>query len=327
MRSFLKLLLRRIRRAGLTLIALLLALAGAGATYEAVASRQDAQRYPAPGRLVDVGGYRLHIQCLGQGSPTVLLDAVSGGWSAHWAHLLPRVARSTRVCAWDRAGSGWSDLGTHAHTPQAYTDEMHALLTAAEIEGPYVLVAASFGGRVARLYTNGHPDQVRGLVLVDAVHEDAYTAADLVAQEQQRSIVEVGNWVLSRLGVARLLGSELVLFIDGPAAERLPAEMRELIGILSTRPKNLEGNSRLAAHHTDDDARLRAAGTLGNRPLVVLTSTQMLSEMAHWGEGQGRLAGLSTNSSATIVDGGHMIAWEHPDVVLGAIERVVAASR
>jgi pimeloyl-ACP methyl ester carboxylesterase len=149
--------------------------------------------------MVDVGGYLLHVQCAGQGAPTVLLDAVSGGWSAHWTHLLPEIAQTTRVCAWDRAGSGWSDLGTHAHTPQAYTDEMHTLLRVAEIDGPYVLVAASYGGRVARLYTGQHADLIVGLVFVDAVHEDSLSAADLAAQEQQRSMVAAGNWVLSRL--------------------------------------------------------------------------------------------------------------------------------
>jgi pimeloyl-ACP methyl ester carboxylesterase len=200
----------------------LLLTAGTGAAYEAVDATQDAVRFPPPGRLVDVNGYRLHIQCLGQGSPTVLLDAVSGGWSAHWAQVLPEIARTTRACAWDRAGSGWSDLGTHTHTPQAYSDEMHALLGAADVDGPYVLVAASYAGRVARPYASQHPAQVVGLVLLDAVHEDSFSAADLAAQEQQRSMVAAGNWVLSRLGVARLMGPELVVFIDGRSASGCP---------------------------------------------------------------------------------------------------------
>src|SRR5688572_711629 len=101
---------------GLTLLILILAVAGAGAAYEAVASAQDTMRYPPPGRLVDVGGYRIHLLCMGEGSPTVLLDAWSGGWSTEWEPVQPALARSTRVCAWDRAGSGWSDLGTHDHT-------------------------------------------------------------------------------------------------------------------------------------------------------------------------------------------------------------------
>jgi hypothetical protein len=95
---------------------------------------------------------------------------------------------------------------------------------------------------------------------------------------------------------------------------------------VGTRPKNLEGNARLAAHHTQDDERLRAAGSLGDRPVVVLGSTEMVGRLAQWGEGQLKLAALSSRGTATIVDGSHMIAWEHPDFVVGAIERVVAAS-
>src|SRR5207237_6805449 len=91
-------------------VALILFLAGAGAAYETIASSQDAVRYPPPGRLVDVGGYRLHVHCAGQGSPTVLMDAGGGGFSTHWSLVQPDVARVTRVRAWDRSGSGWSDL-------------------------------------------------------------------------------------------------------------------------------------------------------------------------------------------------------------------------
>jgi pimeloyl-ACP methyl ester carboxylesterase len=326
-RSRLKWLLRWPARIALGAFALVLVAAAIGAAYEAAASTQDAVHFPPPGQLVDVGGYRLHIQCLGQGSPTVLLDAVSGGWSAHWAQLLPEIARTTRVCAWDRAGSGWSDLGIHDHTPHAYADEMYRLLGASGIDGPYVLVAASYGGRVARLYTSQHPEQVVGLVFVDAVHEDSHSAADLAAQEQQGSMFAAGNWALSRLGIARLMGPELVVFIDGPVGERLSADMRELIGIVGTRPKNLEGNARLAAHQTDDDVRLRAAGSLGDRPLVVLGSTQMQARVAQWEEGQRKLAALSPNGTLMTVDGAHMIAWEYPELVSSTIERVVTATR
>src|SRR5919202_1277703 len=100
-------LLRWIGRVAIGALVLVVALGGAGAVYEAVASTQDNVRYPPPGQLVDVGGYQLHVLCMGQGSPTVLLDAWAGGWSAEWESVQPRVARKTRVCAWDRASSGW----------------------------------------------------------------------------------------------------------------------------------------------------------------------------------------------------------------------------
>ena len=316
-------LLRLARKLVVGFVALIVFLTGAGAAYEAIASSQDAMRYPPPGRLVDVGGYHVHVQCLGQGSPTVLLDAGGGGFSAHWSLVQPEVARSTRVCAWDRAGSGWSELGTHAHTPQAYTDEMHALLLAADIRPPYVLVAHSYGGRVARLYTIQHPDDVVGLVLVDAVHEDAFVAADMPSSAQLQ-MTAGANWVLSRLGVGRLLGSSLVPMLD-PVGARLPEATRELIGVLALRPNNVEGNARLGTRHMADDDRLRSAGTLGARPLVVLTSTEQSAQVARWSAAQQKLATLSSDSTHIVAEGSHLIAWQHPDLVINVIERVLTA--
>jgi hypothetical protein len=138
-------------------------------------------------------------------------------------------------------------------------------------------------------------------------------------------VLGVGNWVLSRLGVARLLGPRLVPLIDGPVGYTLPEATRELIAVVSTRPKNLEGNARLSAQHQADDAQLRAAGTLGDRPLVVLSATQTTAASVNWSEGQRKLAGLSSNSTPILAEGSHLIAWEHPDLVISAIERVVAA--
>ena len=310
----------------LGVLALVVGLATAGAAYEAVASAQDGVRYPAPGRLVDAGGYRLHLLCLGEGSPTVLLDAWAGGWSAEWAPVQPAVARTTRVCAWDRAGSGWSDLGPHDHTPRAYAAELDAVLRRAGIDGPYVLVAASYAGRVARLYASAHPEQVVGLVFVDASHEDGLSAQDAADQERQRPVLAAGNWVLSRLGVARLLGPRLVPLIDGPVGGALPAATRELIAVVSLRPQNVAGNARLGANHQADDAALRAAGALGDRPLVVLSSTQFLARRPRWREGQAKLAGLSSRSAHVVADGSHLIAWQHPDLVVSAIGCVLEAT-
>ena len=110
-----------------------------------------------------------------------------------------------------------------------------------------MLVAASYTGRVARLFSGHHPEQVVGLVFVDAVHEDAFSPQDIADQQQQARMLVVGNWVLSRLGVARVLGPRLVPLVDGPVGYTISESTRELIAILSTRPKNAEGNARLAA--------------------------------------------------------------------------------
>ena len=307
----------------LGLISLALGLAAAGAIYEAVASTRDADRYPPPGQLIDVGGYRVHVLCMGQGSPTVLLDAWAGGWTTEWQPVQSALAQKTRVCAWDRAGSGWSDLSPHDHSPSAYADEMAAVLRAAHIDGPYVLVAASYGGRVARLFTHDHPGDVLGVVFVDAAHEDSFSEQDLANQQQETKQVAVANFVLSRLGLGRLLGPELSVIVDGPVAYTIPESTREVISVIALRPKNLEGNERLSAHHQDDDDLLRAAGTLGDRPVVVLTSTTFLGRMDRWAEAQDKLAALSSRSEQHILEGSHLIAWQHPDALVAAVQRVI----
>src|SRR5688500_18438562 len=153
---------------GITVIlALIVGLAAAGASYEAIAAGGDAKAYPPPGRLVDVGGYRLHIQCVGAGSPTVVLDAGLGGSSLDWNLVQPELGRSTRVCAYDRAGMGWSDPSPQPRTPRQIADELHTLLTNAGIAEPYVLVGHSLAGKNVRLFRIAHPDQVAGMVLVD----------------------------------------------------------------------------------------------------------------------------------------------------------------
>src|SRR5919202_5511772 len=125
----------------LGLLVLLVALPAAGATYQAVATALDRRAYPALGQLVDVGGYRLHIHCIGEGSPTVILESGLPNFSSDWAWVQPEVAKTTRVCAYDRAGLGWSDASPRPRTTAVMADELALLLDRADIRGPYVLVA------------------------------------------------------------------------------------------------------------------------------------------------------------------------------------------
>ena len=159
----------------LGLLALIVLLAASGAIYEAIMAAGDDTRYPAPGQRVDVGGYRLHIHCVGEGSPTVVLDAGLGGFSLDWSLVQPELAATTRVCAYDRAGYGWSDPSPDARTPSQIADELHTLLVNAGIQGPYVLVGHSAAGKHVRLFANRYPQAVVGMVLVDARHESVDT--------------------------------------------------------------------------------------------------------------------------------------------------------
>src|SRR5215207_9769188 len=135
-----------IRRGLVWMIAGLLTLAVIGAIYQAIATQIDQRTYPPPGEMVDVGTHSLHINCLGQGSPTVILESGLGTMSADWANVQPQVAKTTRVCSYDRAGTGWSERGPTPRDPKQIAGELHTLLANAGIDGPCVLVGQSFGG-------------------------------------------------------------------------------------------------------------------------------------------------------------------------------------
>ena len=160
---------------------------------------------PAPGALFDVGGHKLHLTCTGQGSPTVILETGLGSTSSAWALVQPAVASSTRACAYDRAGVGWSEAGPEPRDARQISSELHALLQGAGEVGPYVLIGHSNGGLYSRMYASMHPTDVAGLVLIEATPSDLLvrlpaTRADFVALPQQAASAE---W-MARFGLARL---------------------------------------------------------------------------------------------------------------------------
>jgi pimeloyl-ACP methyl ester carboxylesterase len=134
--------------------------------------KDKALTYSPPGKLVDVGGYRLHLNCTGKGGPTVVLIAGGGDFSFDWSLVQPDVSRFTRVCSYDRAGLAWSDPGPIPRTMRQEAYELHLLLKAARIKAPLVLVGHSIGGLIARVYAEQYPNEVAGIVLVDPTHED-----------------------------------------------------------------------------------------------------------------------------------------------------------
>jgi hypothetical protein len=154
------------------LFGLIVVTALTGATYQWLATRQDLAATPPPGQLIDIGGYRLHLWCTGNGAPVVVLDAGLGGTSAGWGFVQPEVARFTRVCSYDRAGMGYSDPGPSPRTARRIANELAELLARDGIAGPVVLAGESIAGFNVRLFASDHPERTAGLVLVDASHED-----------------------------------------------------------------------------------------------------------------------------------------------------------
>jgi pimeloyl-ACP methyl ester carboxylesterase len=304
-----------------------LALAVAGAIYQAVATERAERAYPPPGEMVGVGGHSLHINCAGQGGPTVVLDAGSGGFSAQWVRVQREVSGTTRVCAYDRAGMGWSEMGPEPRDAKQISGELHALLNGADIEGPYVLVGHSFGGLYMRTYAARYPDEVAGVVLVDssspkqAGHQPV-TRDSNEPQEQTFAVVprlaRLGVSLLARLGVVRLL-SEL-----DPASPELPQQQRAQIDALtpSTRQAVTTALEFLAPTQT------RRLGSLGNKPLAVVSAG---TQEPGWLELQDDLATLSTNSTHRIVGGAThtSLLYDRSDsqATSAAIVEVVAAVR
>ena len=325
--------LRSIVRALVALIGTIFVLAAAGAAYEAIAARDDAERYPPPGRLVDVGGHRLHIRCVGSGSPTVVLAAGSGAFSAEWGAVQPRLAATARVCSFDRAGLGWSDPGARPRTPDRIATELHRLLSTAGEEGPYLLVAHSAGGKHARLFAAEHRREVAGMVLIDARHEyvDEHRtrpqiAAEAAGSRRFRQIVAVAG----RLGVVRpLWASAWPSFV--PGSVNLTPATRTVIGVLQARPSQVGTTLDEDGAAFESNVRLHArsaAGSLGDMPLVVLAAGQTTESDPTWARAQRLQQRLSSRGELTVVPGAaHALHLERPDLVIEAVRRVLRRAR
>lgn len=334
---------KRIRRWAvrilLGLLALILLLVVAGALYE-VWGRYNASRlYPPPGRLVDIGGRRIHIDCRGTGSPTVILESGLGsGGSVDWARVHDALARHTRTCAYDRAGIMWSDPKPGPQNAAAVADDLHATLAAAGISGPLVLVGHSIGGPYTRVYTGRYGDQVAGLVMVDASHPDQVARLRQVVKANVDpgkvvSIVRIAD-ALSWTGLVRLMANGQMPNLPTEAGAKIGAYTSHSIGGALSE---LQGFDR-----TMDQARI--VRSFGDRPLIVLTamapytpaqlkslelSPQDGARMKQvWKSLQAEMAAMSTHGSQqTVPDSGHYIQIDRPDIVIAAVDRVVDAVR
>lgn len=320
--------LRRIVLGGLVL---LLALGGAiwGAGRWAKANLR--QRYPPPGKLIDVGGYKLHLACRGQGRSTVILEAGLNDFSVQWARVQPAVAQFTRVCAYDRAGLGWSEPSPHPRTRAVMVDELHTLLQNAGETGPYLLVGHSFGGITMRDFAQRYPARVVGLVLVDSAHEaqsvriPALRSAAVQLLDQFRLFAVLDAW-----GVLALAPTQI------PNRGLPPAALAQYRARLAATAYFDAALAESAAFYALGEAASPAdSASLGDLPLIVLSRGQAaplpgVSETAQaevertWRALQGALAALSTHSHQQIAkDSGHDIHLEQPELVIAAIHRLV----
>jgi len=323
-----------VRRILLGLVVLSIVLTGAGAIYQTHADANANVTYPPPGQLVDVGGYRLHIHCLGQGSPTVILETGGGGFgSLDFTYIQPGVAKTTRVCAYDRAGYGWSDPSPAPRTSEEIVKELHTLLHRAGIAGPYVLGGMSLGGYFTRLYATRYPDEVAGMALIDASHEDEWLDQDLLhGLAQFTTVVKLSRWVAS-VGLFRLSGATGLFRY--PVLDHSPAEIARLAQPITYRTQYYamvyaEINPKQMQQNADQIRATRRP--LGNLPLVVMWTGSGYANAAaknFWFAKQHDMLTLSTNSKAIVVEGANhiSIAGTYAGDVIVALRELVESLR
>ena len=297
------------------------ALSALGGGYQTAAESLDRHTHKAPGQLVDVGGHRLHLLCVGSGAPTVILESGLGEAAAYWGWISNALAQETRVCAYDRAGRGWSDAVATPQDGVAVATDLHILLDRAHVTGPFVLVGHSSGAEYVRIFAGRYPEQVAGMVLLDGQPPEAFEGLPIfpVFYNGFRRVSALLP-SLARIGVGR------VLYHDG--FDGLPANVRDM--------QRFTYSSTRAARSLRDEfselptslAQARSFQNLGDRPLVVVTAER--DAMAGWLPLQDRMATLSTNSSHRVVPYTHdglVTDQTAAQTSIGAIRDVVHAVR
>lgn len=240
-------------------------------------------------RRVDVGGYRLRLECSGHGSPIVVMDAGLGDTLETWDEVAPKVAKFTRVCVYDRAGLGRSDPGPMPRTSGQIAAELYRMIKTAGLPPPYILVGHSLGGLNVSLFASMHPDEVAGLVLVDSTHEDYPARERALRSAEEKSRIE------NAFGIA------------SPAArseyQSMPASVEQ---IKAARPLPDVPVIVLTAGHMEGSAALREL----------------------WLTLQADLANRASHGTQVIAqESGHFIQFDRPDLVIDAIQKVVEGAK
>ncbi len=302
-------------------------LAFAGFAFERWSELRDARVLMPDGETVDIGGRRLHIYCTGQSGPTAILEAGGGTPSLVSRALQAKHAQFARVCSYDRVGLGWSDPATGPRSFEEEAQDLAALLKNADIRPPYILVAESYGGLVARTFIRQRPEAVSGLVLIDAA-EEQHAFGKLLVLRSQSQQAWGARW-LAELGVMRLLVS------SSPTLGLIPSPDRIRLAKLMSPPSHWKAvRQELQAYELTPEAQRVAGGfgSLGELPLVVIRhgrpflGAQAVIEEG-WTEAQTRLASLSTDSRLIVAEkSGHAISLEQPDIVIEAVRWIAEAT-
>lgn len=311
--------------AGILIVALFLLFLIVSFVVRQIAVQRAVREFPPPGRLLEIDGQRSHIYCTGEGSPTILLESGlddRGSWS--WSPIRDELSLLSRVCAYDRAGILWSERREGPRDAERITGELHALLAAASEPPPYVVVGHSVGGLLVLVYDRQYPGEAVGFVFVDASHpdQDRRFPAEVQRRIQKIKSDPEPRWLFRILAPYRIFTGER-------RSPRTAYWWR-------TFPEGVLAESRAVDAMSEQAGR---TGSLGDRPVVVLTAGEALAMPGIsdggnaamrriWLELHEELAALSTDSDHRIVEGaGHYVHWDRPDAAVTAIRDVVMAVR
>jgi pimeloyl-ACP methyl ester carboxylesterase len=298
--------------------------------------------HPLPGQMVDIGGYRLHLYCQGEGEPTVVMDAGIAEYGLSWDLIQPEVAKYARVCVYDRAGLGWSEPSPKPRTNLVMVEELRALLSSADIPGPYILVGASLGGLNARLYAHRCPEEVVGLVLVDAAHEEQYTSEGM-----RRSFEGIMQMMPRMYGLLRfLVRTGLPAMFPAPFQSMAPRDpklseetVRAIYALRFRDTRYFKAAEAEIASVLDSHAQIRDLGisSLDDLPMIVIqhgkVEQMQTPELTELNEQTNRrqqalVTGQSTRGKLVVAEqSGHAIQFEQPEIIIGAIREIVELAR
>jgi pimeloyl-ACP methyl ester carboxylesterase len=323
---------KRIKRFILGLFFFVFSILLIGFTYHQISLVLDEKNYPETGKLVDVGDHKLHINCEGSGSPTVILESGLWDFSVTWGLVQPEVANTTRVCSYDRAGLGWSDAVTQMQDSEKVAKSLHTLLSNAGEKAPYIMVGHSMGGIHIRSFYRLFQKDVAGMILVDSSHEQQKQRFSVVKKTSpQRKTENSNNSLLDLLeylepvGVVRGLANYKVV---------VPPEQMGVTVANWSKPKFLHALRQEQTMSGILINQSESPDSLGNLPLTVLSRGiysahyNATSKKETWKGMQRELAGLSSNSEHIIAEqSGHMIQFNQPELITSLIQKMVKKLR
>ncbi len=262
-------------RIAFALVGLVVLWLGLAAVYGRYAAARDRSLYPPLGVLVDIGGRKIHMYCVGHGAPTVVLEAALGAPTVLWKQMQPRLSRVTRTCSYDRDGIGWSDESNRPRSAQGFSNDLHRALLAAKEHGPFVIAAHSLGGMLALDFARAYPDDVAGMVLLDPTHPRQFTTGSEQWADHMQALpfFRLGP-ALAALGLAR----EALWATDKLKPLPLPLETRMEYVALGSSSKELGALKAEAEALFALCKESLPFPSLGSKPLIVLSASRSLAE-------------------------------------------------